>query len=239
MSSDDERPAPHLKQGGGRGRTGGFGYVYNQEFAQPFENALKVTMNTYKLPASSVFNAAVTTQILSKLKTTFANLSRPVHERLQKEENAQTMSWNGVSDTIRRFVFGIYDRDKIPVYIVQAVQEIEHPKWKAFFTQRLIVKHNHRTVLRCIESHRAPDAIPELLDLEGHVLPPDVPHQPKPSEFFDTITVPHEDIPGQQVLAAAPVQDLVEAALPAAAAEEPAPDAAAPAPRQVREVGHA
>ena len=69
------------------------------------------------------------------------------------------MSWNGVSDTIRRFVFGIYDRDKIPTYIVQAVQEIEHPKWKAFFTQRLIVKLKHRTVQRCIDAHCAPHAI--------------------------------------------------------------------------------
>jgi hypothetical protein len=105
MSSDDERPAPCLKQGGGRGRSGGFGYLYNlnQEFAQPFENTLKVTMNTCKPPANSVLNAAVTTQILTKLKTTFADLSRPVHERLHKEEGDQQMSWNGVSDTIRLF----------------------------------------------------------------------------------------------------------------------------------------
>ncbi len=106
------------------------------------------------------------------------------------------MSQNGVSDTlaIRRFgfKFGIYDRDKIPVYILQAVQEIEHPKWKAFFTQQLIVKHNHLTVQRCIDAHRVPHAIPELLDMEDHVLPPNLPHQSKPSEFFDTITVPHE-----------------------------------------------
>ncbi len=87
MSSYDERPAPCLKQGGGQGRTGGFGNLYNlnQEFAQPFESMLRVTMNTCKPPANSVFNAAVTTQILTKLKTTFADLSRPVHERLQKE----------------------------------------------------------------------------------------------------------------------------------------------------------
>jgi flagellar biosynthesis protein FliP len=137
MSSDDERPAPCLKQGGGRGRTGGFEYLYNlnQEFAQPFENTPRVTMNTCKTPANSVFDAAVTTQILTKLKTTFADLYRPVHERLQKEEGDQQMSWNGVSDPIRRFVFGIYDRDKIPKYIVQAVQpeEIEHLNGKHSF----------------------------------------------------------------------------------------------------------
>ena len=81
MSRADERR-------GGRGRTGGFGYLYNQEFAQPFENTLGVTMNTCKPPANSVFNAAVTTQILTNLKTTFADLSRPVHERL---------AWNAIS----------------------------------------------------------------------------------------------------------------------------------------------
>jgi hypothetical protein len=66
-------------------------------------------------------NAAVTTQIPTKLKTTFADLSRTVHERLHKEEGDQQMSWNGVSNTIRLFAFGIHDREKIPKYIVQAV----------------------------------------------------------------------------------------------------------------------
>ena len=145
MSSDDENHAPHLKKGGGRGRAGGFGYVFKQEFARPFQKALKITMKSYKPPANSVFDAALTTQILTKLKVMFADFSRPVHEKLQKEEDHQKMSWNGVSDTIRRFVFGIYDRDKIPVYIVDAVLGIEDPKWNAFFTQRLIVKHNHRS----------------------------------------------------------------------------------------------
>ncbi len=86
-----------------------------------------------------------------------------MHERLQKEQGRQQMSWNGVSDTIRRFVFEIYDTDNIPMYIVQAVQEIEHPKWKAFFTQRPIVKHNHYTVQRRIDAHCAPRVIPDSL----------------------------------------------------------------------------
>ena len=164
MSSDDEGPAPCLKQGGGRGRTGGFGYVYNHKFAQPFETALRVTMNTYKPPADGHFSAEFTKQILNKLKANFAEKCRHVHESLQKEEGHQEMKWSGVSDTIRRFVLGVYERDKIPVYIVEAVQNIEDPKWKSFFTQRLIVKHNHRTVQRCIDAHRPTHAIPELLD---------------------------------------------------------------------------
>ncbi len=107
-------------------------------------------------------------------------------------------------------MFGIYDRDKIPIYIVQAVQEIEHPspKWKPCFTQRLIVKHNR--------APQAPATIPELrvrlLDIEGHVLQHDVLHQPQPkqSEFFETITVtvPHEDISGEQVPALAPAHPM-------------------------------
>ena len=142
------------------------------------------------------------------------------------------------SHTYHQFVLGVYERDKIPVYIVEAVQNIEDPKWKSFFTQRLIVKHNHRTVQRCIDAHRPPDAIPELLDMEGRALPSHVPKQPKSQEFFDTITVPHEDIPGEQVPAPAhPVQVRVESAPPDAG--EPAPQAAAPAPRKVREVWHA
>jgi hypothetical protein len=116
---------------------------------------------------------------------------------------------------------------------VQAVtvQDIEDPKW--------IVKHNHCTVQTCIDAHRPPHAIPELrlLDMEGLVLQSDVPKQPKSSEFFDTITVPHEDIPGEQLPASAqPVQAPIE--LAAVHAEEPRPQAAAaaPAPLQVRDV---
>ncbi len=79
MSEDDE-PAATLKKGGGRGRGGGFGYVFKQQFAKPFEKALKITMKSYSPPANNVFDAALTTQILTMLKTTFADLFRPVHE---------------------------------------------------------------------------------------------------------------------------------------------------------------
>jgi hypothetical protein len=193
-------------------------------------------MNTYKPPADGHFSAEFTKQILNKLKANFAEKCRHVHESLQKEEGHQEMKWSGVSDTIRRFVLGVYERDKIPVYIVEAVQNIEDPKWKSFFTQRLIVKHNHRTVQRCIDAHRPTHAIPELLDMEGRALPSHVPKQPKSQEFFDTITVPHEDIPGEQLPAPAQPEQAPRELAPAHA-EEPRPQAAAAAPeqRQVRE----
>ena len=110
-------------------------------------------MQRIHLPDGNVFDAALTKTILSMLKNQFAEYSKPVHLTLQDKEGHQKMEWNGVSDTIRRFVFGIYERDQIPVYIESAVLDIEDPKWKAFLTQRLIVKHNHHTVQRCIDSH--------------------------------------------------------------------------------------
>ncbi len=91
MSEDDE-PAATLKKGGGRGRGGGFGYVFKQQFAKPFEKALKITMKSFSPPANNVFDAALTTQILTMLKTTFADLSRSVHEKLQDKEDPQKMS---------------------------------------------------------------------------------------------------------------------------------------------------
>jgi hypothetical protein len=109
------------------------------------------------------FDAALTKTILSMLKNQFAEYSKPVHLTLQDKEGHQKMEWNGVSDTIRRFVFGIYERDQIPVYIESAVLDIEDPKWKAFLTQRLIVKHNHHTVQRCIDSHRSAEYTPALI----------------------------------------------------------------------------
>ena len=120
----DDRPAVGLKHGGGRGRTGGFGYLYQQEFAQPFERALAMTIRSHNLPPNDVFEAAYTTMILEVLKASFAEHSRPVHEKLKKE-GGKTMQWNSVSDMIRLFVFGVYDRDRIPLYILGAVQDIE------------------------------------------------------------------------------------------------------------------
>ena len=152
---DDEVSPPPLGQGGGRVRTGGFGYLYNHECDQQFNQALNHTMQRIHLPDGNVFDAALTKTILSMLKNQFAEYSKPVHLTLQDKEGHQKMEWNGVSDTIRRFVFGIYERDQIPVYIESAVLDIEDPKWKAFLTQRLIVKHNHHTVQRCIDSHRS------------------------------------------------------------------------------------
>ncbi len=59
------------------------------------------------------FDAALTKTILSMLKNQFAENSKPVHLTLQDNEGHKKMEWNGVSDTIRRFVFGIYERDQI------------------------------------------------------------------------------------------------------------------------------
>ena len=229
---DDDEPAATLKKGGGRGRGGGFGYVFKQQFAKLFEKALKITMKSYSPPANLVFDAALTTQILTMLKTTFSELSKPVYDKMQDREDPKKMTWNGVSDTIRRFVFGIYDRDKIPVYMVHAVQEIDDPKWNSFFTQRIIVKHNHRSVQRCIETHRAHHSSPPLLDLNGVVIPSDRPQQPKPPDFFDTITVLRQDIPEQPLPPPAPVAEAPDAAPP----EVPAPAAPqAVAPLNVHE----
>ena len=135
----------------------------SKPFQPPPEGRREIVLAGYVTPSLNTMLGR-NNWILTKLKATFADLSRSVHDKLQEKDDPQKMAWNGVSDTIRRFVFGIYDRDKIPVYIVHAVQEIDDPKWNAFFTQRLIVKHNHHSVLRIIETHRARASIPELLD---------------------------------------------------------------------------
>ena len=192
MSSDEDGPAVGLKHGGGRGRTGGFGYLYKQEFSQPFARALAMTIRSHKLPQNDVFSAAYTKMILEVLKTSFAEMARPVHEKLKKE-GGKTMQWNSVSDMIRLFVFGVYNRDKIPLYILGAVQDIQDPKWRSFFLQRLVVKHNHRTVQRCIDTHRSPEATPPLMDLQGRNYEPGFPQQPRSCDFFDTIKVRNDD----------------------------------------------
>ena len=130
--------------------------------------------------------------ILEVLKASFAEHSRPVHEKLKKE-GGKTMQWNSVSDMIRLFVFGVYDRDRIPLYILGAVQDIEDPKWRSFCLHRLVVKHNPRTVQRCIYTYRSAKTTPPLMDLQGRNYPPGVPQQPRSPDFFDTIKVRNDD----------------------------------------------
>jgi hypothetical protein len=64
MSEDDE-PAATLKKGGGRGRGGGFVYVFKQQFAKPFEKTLKITMKSFFL---SVFPSTDSRGRLSLLR---------------------------------------------------------------------------------------------------------------------------------------------------------------------------
>ncbi len=106
---------PSLKKGGGHGRTGGFGYMFQKAFDRPFKRALKDTMDAFHLPADNCFDEARTASIVAKLKTTAANNFKDVHERLQGTEGAKKMKWSVVSDTIRRFVNGTYERHVIHV----------------------------------------------------------------------------------------------------------------------------
>ena len=108
---------PSLKKGGGHGRTGGFGYMFQKAFDRPFKRALKDTMDAFHLPADNCFDEARTASIVAKLKTTAANNFKNVHEQLQGTEGAKEMKWSVVSDTIRRFVYGTYERHVIPVYM--------------------------------------------------------------------------------------------------------------------------
>ena len=145
----DDRPAVGLKHGGGRGRTGGFGYLYQQEFAQPFERALAMTIRSHNLPPNDVFEAAYTTMILEVLKASFAEHSRPVHEKLKKE-GGKTMQCNSVSDMIRLFVFGVYDRDRIPLYIGMASANtcfMVYSKFVAVGMNKRIIHLNHANII--------------------------------------------------------------------------------------------
>jgi hypothetical protein len=71
MADDDarQRKLAGLKKGGGVGRKGGFGYLHDRRFAEPFAKAVREVMKSHALPADDdSVDARLTLHIIADLK---------------------------------------------------------------------------------------------------------------------------------------------------------------------------
>ena len=105
--------------------------MFQKAIYEPFKRALKDAIDAFHLPPDNIFDAGRTASIVVKLKINTANNFKSVHEELQETEGEKEMKWSVVSDTIRQFVYGTYERHVIPVYITHGVADISDPVWKS------------------------------------------------------------------------------------------------------------
>jgi len=189
-----DKRAASRKKGGGKGRKGGHGYMFNAIFKAPFADALEIVPQLVQFPPNGVLDKEHVAAVQNALQRCVLEQFKPIHEAMQaRKSKERNTKWSVLSDAVHRYVYGIYRRDMIPSYIVTGVNTVSDPRWRNVFTQLLLVKHNHLTVSRAIEGKR--DSIPHLMDLDGKILSEKVPKEPYPPEFFETITVPELPAP--------------------------------------------
>ena len=76
MAGDNarQRKLAGLKKGGGVGRKGGFGYLHDRRFAEPFAKAVREVMKSHVLPAADdSVDARLTLHIIADLKRNVRN----------------------------------------------------------------------------------------------------------------------------------------------------------------------
>jgi hypothetical protein len=83
-----------LKQGGGVGRKGGFGYLHGQEFREPFSNALKGTMLSLMLPEGNEADIRFTQLAIADLKRRWVQQVQPIHAQDMLSKEKTVPSWN-------------------------------------------------------------------------------------------------------------------------------------------------
>ena len=182
MADDDarQRKLAGLKKGGGVGRKGGFGYLHDRRFAEPFAKAVREVMKSHALPADDdSVDARLTLHIIADLKTKWAQHVMPIYsEEVQAQE---IPSWNTVSDLVRRYAYGTHEGAVLPQYISETILKIQDLRWKIFFYTRLIIKHNHGVVqYQTKKGQKGCHAV--LVDLQGKAVSQVDGRPPKPQE---------------------------------------------------------
>ena len=162
--------------------------MHNEAFSAPFAAALSATIGMFEIPADGKFEQQRVMNILTYLQNNITDRFKTVHDHLEKEAKKNKESptkWQVVSDSVRRYVLGNYQRDVIPSYIRCSIDKLPDKRWASFFMQTLVVKHNHLTVSRALSSDCPRNVMPLLMDLQGKLLTDKVTEKPYSPEFFD------------------------------------------------------
>jgi len=181
-----ERRLENLKTGQGVGRRGGFGQLHDMTFQPLFKNAIEIVMKRNLLPENNVVDAETTITIVEDLHARLVSYFKSAWARPDFWPIAygDKMQWCSVSDTLRKYVHGIYPRQTLPQYFEEVIYSISDERWRSFFTQRLLVKHNHLNVSIALAGRQSTI---KLMDLDGRITGPHIPKKPYPPQFFDKI----------------------------------------------------
>ncbi len=112
-------------------------------YAAPFEASLNETMASY--PADLMDSPVHVTQQRAVLKTLATSFQREIKAIFEKEGSFASQmckSSRHLVDNAKKREFRVYQA-ALPHYIYSKIRGIKDTRWKLFFTQRILVFHNH------------------------------------------------------------------------------------------------
>ena len=85
------------------------------------------------------------TQQRAVLKTLSKNYQiKPIHEE-RTYVSEMCFTARHLTETVNKMILGVY-RASLPHYFYSKIRAIEDVRWKVFFTQRILVFHNHVSI---------------------------------------------------------------------------------------------
>ena len=126
-SAQDKRASSYRKKGGGIGKKGGFGYMFDANFMAPFAEALESVIQMIQFPPNGVFDEEHVAGEQDALHRATLEAFRPIHELIQaRKHKKREIKSLAVTDAVRRYVYGNSMRYYvIPSYIVVSIQNLK------------------------------------------------------------------------------------------------------------------
>jgi hypothetical protein len=109
-------------------------------YAARFKASLNETMATY--PADLMDSPLHVTQQRAVLKTLATSFQREIKAIFEEDGSFASQISRHLVDNAKKMVFGEYQA-ALPHYFYSKIRGIEDARWKLFFTQRILVFHNH------------------------------------------------------------------------------------------------
>ena len=178
----------NLRVGQGKGKSGGNGQMHHYRFSPAFAAALYETMRLNgDLPSGNIVDAKTTALLLESLKQECTSKFKAVYDMQSDNEWPNKLAKTTMSDQIRHMIMGRFDCNRLPNYVHTCIEALksERPRWRDFWMQAIVVKHNHFVVRRAM--HRGKASSVRLLNLLGNYT--DAPDQPFPLDRFQQITI--------------------------------------------------
>jgi hypothetical protein len=119
------------------------GVLNTKIYAAPFEASPNETMATY--PADLMDSPLHVTQQRAVLKTLATSFQREIKAIFEDDGSFASQickSSRHLVNNAKKRVFGV-NQAALPHYFYSKIRGIEDTRWELFFTQRILVSHNH------------------------------------------------------------------------------------------------